>query len=570
MVQHTISKTYGVDINDDEIVIETPPKKEFWHFCFAPFILAKRLQQPAPLLAKELGTTLKEIYYDTIKEIQVVGPYVNIRFQSSFYAQIFKESIVLFPNVGNSETIIVDYIGANLGKPLHIGHLLPSLYGQVYINLLRTLGYTVIGDNHIGDWGIIFWKIIYAMKHFWTKEPWKYSLEEIHALYIEASQKEKQDTSFKEHYRKEFQALAQANRESITYWKIIKEKSIASMEQTLQRLAVKEDITIWESFYEWIQEIQDTRYPPLQETMQDIVKELIQKWIAVQNEDNSVGVIFPETYEYPSCVLQKKDGTHGYFASDLACIKYRQTHWNPKKIIYFSDMRQKLHFEQCFTVAKLAGWIPQTELIHAMHGAILLWDEIMSTKSGNIVKLEDILNEAEKKAYDILMQKQVDMSHEEMEYTAKIIGIGSIKYGIVSKNRCSNIHFDWNAFLSFEGNSFPYIAYSYVRTLRLLEKFPPLSWSPLWERYDSLTEEEIDLLILFSFFPNVLVKSYIHIQTHILTDYLYSLAKAFNIFYQKVPIIAHPTIEKKWILTQYKTILEAICFILGIPLPSKM
>jgi len=211
--------------------------------------------------------------------------------------------------------------------------------------------------------------------------------------------------------------------------------------------------------------------------MQDIVQELIQKNIATKNEDGSVGVVFPEEMKIPSCVLQKRDGTHGYLASDLATIKYRMQNWAPDKIIYSVDVRQKLHLKQAFTIADMAGWLQigrggkqKTELFHAYNGFISLKDGAMSTRKGRIIELSRLLDEAETRAGDIIAEKRQDIGKKEKKELSKMVGIGAIKYGYLKKNRETDVVFDWDEFLTFEGNSGPYIQYACVRAKNILEK----------------------------------------------------------------------------------------------------
>jgi arginyl-tRNA synthetase len=193
-------------------------------------------------------------------------------------------------------------------------------------------------------------------------------------------------------------------------------------------------------------------YPDLSSSMKDVVTELIAKNIATKNEDGSVGVVFPDEMNIPSCILQKRDGTHGYLASDLASVKYRMDNWNPKKILYFVDVRQQLHLKQAFVISKMAGWInaSTTEITHAHNGFISLKDGAMSTRKGKIIKLEKLLDEAEKKAAEIIQAKRDDISGDALESLSRIIGVGAIKYGYLKKSRTSDSIFDWDEYMSFE------------------------------------------------------------------------------------------------------------------------
>lgn len=272
--------------------------------------------------------------------------------------------------------------------------------------------------------------------------------------------------------------------------------------------------------------------------MKDIVRELIEKGVATQNEDGSVGVIFPEETKIPSCVLQKKDGTGLYLTSDLAAIKYRLTNgWNPSKIIYCVDSRQQLHLKQAFTIARMA-WpelLKDVELFHAFNGFIKLKEGAMSTRKGTVIFLSDLIDEGFNRTKAILEEKGQELSKEDIE----AISIGAIKYSYLAQDREKDVVFDWDKALSFEGNSGPYIQYSYVRAKNIIDKAGEIGAF----KTENLALSEYDRACLrrLSFFDKAVLDSVMKYKPHILASYCYELASEFNAFYVHTPKILEET-----------------------------
>ena len=261
-------------------------------------------------------------------------------------------------------------------------------------------------------------------------------------------------------------------------WKKFTSISIAEVNKKLELINVQPKYNIGESFYEGLDlpRPNNEDYPDLKENMKDIVAELVKKGVATQNEDGSVGVIFPEETKIPSCVLQKKDGTGLYLTSDIAAIKYRMTNgWNPSKIIYCVDVRQQLHLKQAMTIAKMA-WpelLGNTELFHAFNGFIKLKEGAMSTRKGTVIFLSDLINEGFNRTKAILEAKGQNFENipsEEKKENINAITIGAIKYSYLAQDREKDVVFDWDKALSFEGNSGPYIQYSYVRAKQIHQR----------------------------------------------------------------------------------------------------
>jgi arginyl-tRNA synthetase len=568
------------NISSITINLENPPKKDMWDVAFGCFVLAKELKKSPMDIANELKNIIEndENKIEEIWSLEVAGPYLNIYLNAASYAASFCDMMntgLYWEVDANKDTVIyVDYIGANVGKPLHIGHMCTPTQWQVIINVFKKLWYKVISDSHIGDWGIIFWKLIVAYKKYWDeKKLAENAVEHLFELYVTISADAEIDGELEIEFRDTFKRLSSWDIEMKNIWARFTKSSIEAMNIQLSRLFVYPDYNIWESFYEWIGLLKMEEYPDLKYSMKDIVEELIEKNIATKNDDGSVWVVFPEEMSIPSCILQKRDGTHGYLASDLASVKYRMDNWNPKKILYFVDVRQQLHLKQAFTISKIAWWLTDeaTEITHAHNWFISLKDGAMSTRKGKIIKLEKLLDEAEKRAGDIIIEKRDDISQEKLESLSKIIGTGAIKYGYLKKSRTSDSIFDWDEYMSFDGNSGPYIQYAYVRAQKILKK----SWmSPEFKNLVLKTPEEITLVKHILEFKKIIDDMSWDYYPHILCQYVYDMTKKFSSFYNNVQILSEENQQSKLsrlaLLDWFSIILEESFDILGISLPLEM
>lgn len=577
-LKNILFSNYNIELHD--IRLENPPKADMWDMAFGCFLLAKDLKKSPNAIAQELKMSIDSDDNKTsiIEKVEVAGPYLNIFLWGASYGEDFitmmtAENVYSKISASQDETVYIDYIGANVWKPLHIGHMCTPSQWQVLVNLFTKLGYNTISDSHLGDWGIIFWKLIVAYKKYWNKAVLEQdAVEHLFELYVKISTDAETDETLDEQFRNAFKLLSEWEESSVEIWGSFTRYSIEAMEIQLSRLFVSPEYNIWESFYEWIWLPKMWKFPDLDISMSEIVEELLQKWIAIQNDDNSVWVVFPDEMKIPSCILRKRDGTHWYLASDLASIKYRMWNWAPKKIVYFVDVRQQLHLRQAFEISKLAHWVgDDTELTHAHNGFISLKDGAMSTRTGKIIKLEKLLNEAESRAKKIILEKRDDIKWEELDELARTIWIGAIKYGYLKKSRESDVIFDWGEFMSFEWNSGPYIQYAYVRALWILRKSDT---KPKYENLSFQTESEKELVKHIGEFTKVIENMTETYHPHVLCKYVYDMTKKFSSLYNQVNILAEPNLELRnsrlALLCGFVKILEESFEILAIPLPKEM
>lgn len=573
ILKQIIKEIFNIDL--EEIKLENPPKKELWDFCFNPFILTKILWKNPVIISENLKDIL--INNSNFLDVTIVWPYLNFKLSYIFYTKLFLNENIKISNIWEWKTIIVDYIWINIWKPLHIWHMCTPNQGQVTCNLFKFLWYKVIWDSHIWDWWIIFWKLILAYKKWWDENKLKENtVQYLFELYVKITTEAENNKILEEQIRQEFKLLSEWNSESVKLWKKFTDYSISVMKIQLNRLNIKYDFDIWESFYEWIWLPKTGDYPDLKHKMSDIVKELIDKKIATKNEDCSVWVIFNENLKIPSCILAKKDWTHWYLASDLATIKYRSENWNPEKIIYHVDIRQELHFKQVFEIASNASWIEKSKLYFIWNWFISLKTWTISTRKWNIIKLEDLLNEAVNRAKKILLEKNPKINKKDLKEISEIIWIWAIKYEYLSKSRTTNVIFDWDKFMTFEWNSFPYVAYSYVRALNIIKK----SWISSWDIISLKTNENFyknEQVLLYKeiwALNEILIFVSKDLTHHNLILYSYNLSKNFSAFYDWINILNEKNENKKILnlklVQKYIEIQKLIFEILAITLPTKM
>lgn len=563
-----------IGIKIESLPLETPPKKDMWDFCFWAFHFAKVLKKNPTEFVSEAKNILEES--GIVSNISTSGPFINFNVPSSFFIedlqnQYLKKDLISANKKAKNENIIVDYIGINVWKPMHIWHMCTPNIGQSLINLYKKMGYSVISDSHIWDWGIIFWKLITAIKIYgWEENLEKDAITYLFEMYVKITKDCEDNPELEERTREEFKMLSEWNEESIKIWEKVTKSSINSAKKQLSRMNVFPDYNIWESFYEGLSLPKVENFPDLKYTMNDIVSELIQKEIATKNEDNSVWVIF-DGEKLPSCILEKRNWTKWYLASDLACIKYRMENWNPTKIIYCVDVRQKLHFEQAFEISKNAGWLnDKTELFHAYNWFISLKDWAISTRKWNIISLEALFDEAKERAKKIILEKRSDLNSDELEKLAENIWILAVKYGHISKNRTTDVIFDWDEFMSFDWKSGPYIAYNFVRANKILNDNELIEGDSDFYEIEKSETELIKFLWEYDFILNKTIESN---SPHILANYAYEISKSFSTFYNAVRIDTKNQNEKSnrlKLTSLYKETVSDAMWILWIILPTKM
>ena len=496
-------------------------------------------------IAKELKRNPRQIASDIVSKLDVSewcdkvevagGGFINFRVKPSAMAEILREAAagkhLFFEKTTSPKTIIVDFSSPNVAKPMHVGHIRSTILGDCLARTFRLLGHKVITDNHIGDWGTQFGKLILGWKNYLNKEALEKSpIAEMERIYKFVNEKCESDPQVLEQARRELVLLQSGDPENLEIWKKMIELSRIEFESIYKRLDVKFDYTLGESFYN--------------PRLNDVVNELVRKGIARESE-GAIVVFFdddPYLKDKPA-IIRKSDGAFNYATTDLATIAYRVETWNPDEIIYVTDGRQQLHFQQIF--ATFRRWHPELndklKLVHVWFGSILGEDgKPFKTRSGDTVKLADLLDEAEERAFKVVTEKNPQLPEDQRREIARVVGIGAVKYADLLPNRQVDYVFSWDKMLALNGNTAPYLQYAYARIRSIFRK-GDIDEESLAARYSEKMEltapEEIALvrhLMNFGLSIQAVANEY---RPNLMCNYLYELAGLFAKFYESCPVL---------------------------------
>ena len=535
LLTNQLKKIFSENINNifkqdfsEKINIENSTKKEFGDFQTNFAMMNSKAIGKNP---REIATTLVENFKenDLIEKLEIAGPgFINIHLKNNFLNNEVKKidnEKYDFSFLNVDETVIIDYSSPNIAKRMHIGHLRSTIIGDAIKRILDFIGFKTISDNHIGDWGTQFGKLIVAYNKWLDKEAYEADpIGELERIYVLFSDEAKKDPTLEDVARNELRKLQMGDEQNNKLWKEFIEISLKEYNKVYDRLGVKFDHYFGESFYN--------------DLMPDVLEELKEKNIA--KEDQGALVVFFEEDKLPPALVQKKDGSFLYATSDLATIKFRKNELNVDKAVYVTDERQQNHFKQVFEISEMLGAPYNYAKSHVYFGIMRFGDGmIFSSRSGNIIRLVDLLDEAKKQVKSVIDEKNPNIPEDEKEKIAEIVGTGAIKYFDLSQNRTSDILFTWDKVLSFEGNTGPYLQYTYARIQSILRKLKEENISV--ENNDIILDDMFDiereLAVALLRFPQTVVKSYETYRPNIIADYLFDTAKLFNNFYNSKSIL---------------------------------
>jgi len=426
--------------------------------------------------------------------------------------------------VANPKTIIVDFSSPNVAKPMHVGHIRSTILGDSLTRIARQLGHHVITDNHIGDWGTQFGKVIYGWKHLLNREALeKAPIEELVRLYREVNALEESDPALKETVRGELVKLQQGNEENLEIWKQAVALSWKEFERLYGLLEITFDERLGESFYN--------------DALGPLVDRLLTEGIA-RDSEGAVCIFFPEipALEEKPCLIRKSDGGFLYATTDLATLEYREQRWHPDAVWYVTGAPQQFHFEQVFASARKLGIA--TDLRHIAFGSILGEDrKMMKTRSGENVELGGLLNEAIERAMAVVTEKNPDLSAAEQQEVARVIGLGAVKYADLMQHRLTDYLFSWEKMLSFQGNTAPYLQNAYVRIRSIFRKAAAEGICTEAAPIVITDPAERTLALQILKFGEVLHAALEDQRPNLLCLYLYELADSFHRFYEACPIL---------------------------------
>ncbi len=519
-----IAKLVEEVLGVEGVVAQETPADKAGDYGVPMFAFAKKLGKNPAEIAQELTENLQKNLPEWIARVEAAGPFVNFFLSENAWANVVEvalESDFLANESGVGETIVVDYGGENVAKPQSVGHLRSNIIGQAFVNCARKSGYEVIGDNHLGDWGTQFGKLAVAIEEWGDWDSIKQMQEpisELLRLYQKFHVEAENDENLVIRAREKFKNLTEGDADQLAQWELICQWTKENLQKTYERLGVEFDHYFGESFYRG-------------EKMSQVVDMCEKANLVTKNEDGSWAIVPPEESGVPSFLIRKSDGATLYHTSDLAAINYRLQTWNPARIVYFVAEPQSLHFRQLFWLARQL-WGEKSNFEHAVFGMVTLPSGQMSTRKGNTVKLEELLNEARDRALRVLEEKQPDLPKNEWENLAEKIGVGAVIYEDLSKDRTKNITFDWDSAINFEGQSAPYIQYTHARAMSILRKSDA---QPEVVNYSD--PYEIALIKRFLQAGEVLERVVEEAKPSYLAQWLYDLANDFNKFYANVSVL---------------------------------
>lgn len=540
--------TNNPEISDTSYVIalERPrdPSHGDWSSSIA-MVCAKSLHTSPRALAERLITLIPTD--DNIEDISIAGPgFVNFKL-SKHYLHSQLEQMWASDTCGvmptpQSQTIVIDYSSPNLAKEMHVGHLRSTIIGDALARILTFKGYQVIRQNHIGDWGTQFGMLLAHMNDLQQTTHGTVTLTDIETLYKLAKQRFDSEPDFAEKARAWVVKLQAHDSQAMTLWLQFIDLSLAHCQTLYHRLGVSltpADIRA-ESAYN--------------DVLPSIITSLQEQGL-LTDQDGTKCVFLKEFKGKDQAplpiIVQKKDGGYLYATTDLAALQYRQAQLKANRILYVVDARQSLHFQQMFTLAQQAGFVsPDTTLEHIDFGMILdKSGKPFKSRDGGVTKLADLLDEAQRRAYTLITQKNPSLSSQHCEDMAKVISIAAVKYADLSKNRISDYIFDWDTMLSFEGNTAPYLLYANTRIHSLFHK-SNVTVETLDQAFQLEQPQELALGKHLAQFSDLISMVTLKATPHLLCTYLYELAGLFSSFYESCPILAPD--QNEWKISRLK------------------
>ncbi|MCD4785827.1 MAG: arginine--tRNA ligase [Candidatus Eremiobacteraeota bacterium] len=566
----TIEKARKVLGENFDIELRIPPPNIEGHLSFPCFPLAKILRKSPMIIAKELADTIpieKDGYIDHLKEVKgFLNIFLN---RERFNREIFMDFEKYGDDYGNSmegkgKTVVIDLSSPNVAKPFSVGNVRSTTIGDSISRIYKALGWNVINDNHLGDWGTQFGKLLYAYEVWGDNEKiGKDPINELLKLYVrfhnemegKGSDDGESENPMLTEARKRFKLLEDKDPEMTRIWSWFVDLSMREFNKIYDRLDVKFDYNFGESFYS--------------DKTDEVIDLLEESGIATREEDGSLVVPLDKEGISTPALIQKKDGATLYATRELATIIYRIRRFQPDLIIYVVGSEQKLHFNQCFKVMEMLGF--KTRCAHVDFGLVSLKEGKMSARKGRVVFFDRVMAEGFQKALEILKEKRPDLPEEEKIEIARVVSVGAIKFNDLAQNRVKNVVFDWDNMLSFEGDTAPYLQYSYARVQSILRKADVEI-----EIYPELLKEneEFDLIRKLSRFPETIKEAGNNFAPHIIAQYLLEIARAFSVFYGKIPVLKAPgkklMMSRLALIRAYADVIKRSLSLLGIDTLSRM
>ena len=557
-------KVEGLELAEIVNLIELPPKPELGDYAFPCFRLAKVMRKAPQMIAQEICDSIEKPDY--LEKIVTEGAYVNFfTNKTSFAKDVITKAIdesYGSSDEGNGKTICIDYSSPNVAKNFHVGHLRTTVIGNSLYKIFTKLGYNVERINHLGDWGTQFGKLIVAYKNWGSEEAVKEKgIEELMRIYVLFHEEAEKNPELEDEARAWFHKMEIGDEEALSIWKWFLDISLEEFKRIYKLMGMEFDHYMGESFY--------------RNMTDDVVKTLTDHNLLTDSE--GAKIVDLSEYDMPPCLVVKNDGSSIYATRDLAALMYRKKTYNFTKCLYVTGQEQKLHFSQVFKVMELLGndWA-KDGLVHIPYGLVSLGGEKLSTRGGNVIYAEDILKEAISKIKEIIDEKNPDLSTEEKDEAARIVGVGAVIFNDLYNQRIKDVSFKWEHITSFEGETGPYVQYTYARCSSILRNIENYEVALDVEKndYSVLTDPaSVDLLKEISRFSAVIKDAAEKYEPSIVARYAVDLAQAFNRFYTDNRIaVEDQTVRNARVAVTYITrrILKDSLDLLGIGCVEKM
>lgn len=570
LVNKAVTKYTGADISLDFDV--TFPNPEFGDLASNvalllvkkhSFFMGQNPQELSVKLSEDISLLDENSYF---QKVEAKNGFINFRLSSKVLLENLKNilsSPETFPglSIGRGKTVVIEYFQNNVAKPPHVGHLRSAVIGDSLTRLYKALGYKVITDTHIGDWGTQFGILLLAYKTFGNKAQVSTDpINELNKLYVEMNAQIKTDESLYEKAKAEFKKLEDGDPENRELWQWFVTESMSDFHRYCDLLKLLPfDYNLGESFYE--------------DKMPGVISLLKEKKLITTGQTGELYVDL-ESLGLGRAILVKSDGATTYLLRDLATYIHRKTHWNFTQNLYVVDSRQSHHFRQLFKVLELVGYPVGQSSRHVEFGFMSLPSGAISTREGNIISLNHLISEAEAKSFEIILEKNPELPNK--REVAEKVARSAIKYFDLSHNRKSEIVFTWDKAISFEGNTGPYLQYAFARIHGILEKVG-VSWNEVtFQTTEKLefSQQELNVLRKLMTYPTVLENSAKECLPNLICAYLFELAQVFNNFYENSPVASEAVPEKKQfrleILKSVGIVLQNGLYLLGIEVAEEM
>ncbi len=558
-IKEAIDKAYpGVDTGlDYAALLEVPPDSKMGDFAFPCFRLSKSLRMGPPMIAGKLCENFDK---PALCSAQAVAGYLNFFLNRENFARDTLQAVMAAPEKwgggkdGEGKTVCLDYSSINIAKRFHIGHLSTTMIGNSLRRIYDFLGWKTVSINHLGDWGTQFGKMICAYKKWGVKEDVeKGGVDEMTRLYVKFHEEAKENPALEDEGRAWFKKIEDGDAEALEVFNWFKEVTLRDAMKVYDTLGVSFDSYAGESFYN--------------DKMGRVIDELTDKGILELSD--GAKVVNLEEYKMPPCIIVKSDGATIYATRDLAAMLYRKDTYNFDKCLYVVAYQQDLHFRQCFKTIELMGYDWAKDLEHVSFGMVSYEGQTLSTREGRVVYLEDLLARAQEKALDIIKEKSPNL--ENKEDVARQVGIGAVVYSTLQNNRIKDIDFWWDRALNFEGDTGPYVQYTYARCCSVMRKAGDIAAAP---DYSALCDDEAQhILRLLTRFPEDVRAACKTNEPFMITRAVTDIAKAYNKFYYEHRILDGEEGEKAarvQLTDAVRSVIKTGLFLIGMEAPERM